>query len=336
MPKNLSSDLIAFAQAVPGQMPGWSAQVHTLTKPNAFRAQLWDQLVLDGLLKDSAVTDIVVLTGPDHDRFIAVPGDAALLLGALRPPDPTETLDITHLTAPTLKGLDPDPVRAVADVKEKYLPDYERSLRRIQIQALGKAAAGLARVTADWDDISGTLCDAAGWPIDDTVYADGKVARDTAAWTHVETFLAHGPHVLAHIRSTVTQRDFECGPVSTDLRRIGMIDTTLEEAQRIQTEWEQVISLMDGSLPGSRALYEDEALEVRNSEGWHYADELREQGPALVRVAGHFADRADAEHRAENLRQAAALHRSAPDAYTVPTASPAVPPTSPPAPRRGR
>lgn len=329
-----------FADAVPAQMPGWNADVHTLNDPEALRTQLWDQLVLDGILKDGDASEAVILTGPKHDRFIAVPvhhsDGPGLALGALRPPDPTGTLDLTRLTAPAAAGLDPDPEHAVAKVKEAFLPDYERALLRAQIQALRTAAAGIAQASADWDDISGTLCDAEGWPIDDKVYADGKVARDAAAWKHVKTFLAHGPNVLAHTREIATSRDYDYGPASTDLRRIRGIETTLEGAQRVQTEWEQVVALMDGSLPGSRELYEDQALEIRNSEGWHYADELIYQGPALVRAAGHLADRADAERLAENLRQAAAMTRSAPDVHHDPAAPAPVPPASPPAPRRGR
>lgn len=341
MPPDRPSDcLTEFAKAVPDQMPGWNAHVRGLPDPDGFRSQLWDQLVLDSIFQEGAVTKVVVLTGPNHDRLIAVPthrsAGPGLVLGALRPPDPTGTLDLTRHTAPAFAALDLDPERAVAEVKDAFLPDYGRALLRVQIQALRAAAAGIVQASADWDEISGTLCDAEGWPIDDKIYADGKVARDAAAWKHVESFLAHGPNVTARTRATATSRDYDYGPASTDLRRIRGIETTLEGAQRVQTEWEQVMALMDGSLPGSRELYEDQALEIRNSEGWHYADELIYQGPALVRAAGHLADRADADRRVENLRQAAALHRSAPGTYADPASSPPTPPVSPPAPHRSR
>ncbi|MFE7576290.1 hypothetical protein ACFU5Z_16300 [Streptomyces sp. NPDC057521] len=332
--------LSEFADAVPAQMPGWNADVHTLNDTEALRAQLWDQLVLDGTLTDGDATEAVILTGPKHDRFIAVPvhhsDGPGLALGALRPPDPTSTLDLTHHTAPAAAGLGPDPEHAVATMKEAFLPDYERALLRVQIQALRTAAAGIARASAAWDDISGTLCDAEGWPIDDTAYADGKVARDASAWKHVETFLAHGPNVLVHTREAATSRDYNYGPASTDLRRLRRIEKTLAGAQRVQTEWEQVVALMDGSQPGSRELYEDEAMEIRNSEGWHYADELIYQGPALVRAAESLAGRADAERQAQQLRQASALWRSATAAPASPASPPAAPLVSPPAPRRSR
>ncbi|MFB8086864.1 hypothetical protein [Streptomyces sp. NPDC055992] len=343
MPPTPAPDWLSeFAEAVPAQMPGWNAAVHTLNAPEALRfgTQLWDQIELDGTLTDGDATEAVILTGPNHDRFIAIPvhhsDGPGLTLQALRPPDPTGTLNLTRFTAPAVAGLGPDPAHAVARMKDGFLPDYERALLRVQIQALRTAAAGIVQASADWDDVSGTLCDTEGWPIDDKVYADGKVARDAAAWMHVETFLAHGPDVLAYTREAATSRDYDYGPASTDLRRIRGVETTLEGAQQVQTEWEQVVALMDGSLPGSRELYEEEALEVRNSEGWHYADELIYQGPALVRAAGHLADRADGERLAENLRQAAALTRSAPDAHHGPSAPPPVPTASPSAPRRGR
>ncbi|MFF5336890.1 hypothetical protein [Streptomyces sp. NPDC013181] len=341
MPPDRHSDcLTEFAKAVPDQMPGWGAHVRMLPDPDGFRSQLWDQLVLDSIFRGGAVTEVVVLTGPDHDRLIAVPthrsDDPGLVLGALRPPDPTGTLDLTRHTAPAFAALDLDPERAVAEVKDAFLPDYGRALLRVQIQALRAAAAGIVQASADWDDISGTLCDAEGWPIDDKVYTDGKVARDASAWTHVETFIAHGPRVLAHTREAATSRDYDHGPASTDLRRMRGIDTTLERAQALQTEWEQVVALMDGSQPGSRELYEDQAREIRNSEGWHYADELIRQGPALVRAADHLLSRADTERRAGELRRDAALTRSASPSHTGPAPSSPTPPVLPPTPRRSR
>lgn len=332
--------LSEFADAVPAQMPGWNADVHTLNDPDALRTQLWDHLILDDTLKDEDATEAVILTGPTRDRFIAVPvhhsEGPGLVLGALRPPDPTGALDLTRITAPAAAGLGSDPEHAVTEVKEAFLPDYERALLRVQIQALRTAAAGIVQAATDWDDISGTLCDAEGWPIDDKVYADGKVARDATAWKHVETFLAHGPNVLAYTRAAASSRDYDYGPASIDLRRMRQIEVTLERAQRIQTEWEQVVALMDGSQPGSRELYEDEAMEIRNSEGWHYADELGYQGAALAGAAEHLADRADAERHTQKMRREAALWRSMYSPPSHPDSAPTAQPGSPLAPRRSR
>lgn len=64
-------------------------------------------------------------------------------------------------------------------------------------------------------------------------------------------------------------------------------------------------------MPGSRELYEEQAREIRNSEGWHYADELSYSGAALARVADHLSDRIDVDQSAHTGRVQAALTRSA-------------------------
>lgn len=140
---------------------------------------------------------------------------------------------------------------------------------RQHIPALAAAAAGIKRASDDWDAVSDSFCDKDGWPLDEKGYADGKVKRDATAWEHVEVFLAHGPEVLAGVRAAATGADYVEGPVSKDLRQVHGVGTALERAGQIRHQWEQVIALMDASLPGSRELYRERAKEERNSEGWH-------------------------------------------------------------------
>ncbi|MFD7130570.1 hypothetical protein [Streptomyces sp. NPDC059894] len=208
---------------------------------------------------------------------------------------------------------------------------------RQHLPALASAAAGINRASDAWDAVSDSFCDQDGWPLDEDAYADGQVQRDAEAWKHVEVFLDHGPEVLAAVRAAANSSDHVEGPISDDLRRLRGIDTILERAGQLRHEWDQVMNLMDASLPGSRKLYQERAEEHRNTEGWHYAHELSYQGPALVRAAEYLADRADAEQPSQTERARVALTRSAPDARGVPPASPPVPPTSnPPAPGRCR
>ncbi|WP_406012604.1 hypothetical protein OG520_07180 [Streptomyces sp. NBC_00984] len=89
---------------------------------------------------------------------------------------------------------------------------------------------------------------------------------------------------------------------------------------------------MDASLPGSRKLYGDRAREIRNSEGWHYADELSFQGPALVRAADYLASRLDTDRPSQTERVHVALARSTSDNRRTPPASPPAPQVSNPAP----
>ncbi|WP_405670076.1 hypothetical protein [Streptomyces sp. NBC_00055] len=195
------------------------------------------------------------------------------------------------------------------------------------LPALASAAAGINQASDAWDAVSDSFCDQDGWPIDEKGYADGKVKRDAEAWRHAEVFLDHGPEVLAGVRATADGPDYVEGPISEDLRRLRGIDTTLERAGQLRHEWDQIMALMDTSLPGSRKLYQERAEEHRNSEGWHYAHELSYQGPALVRASEYLANRADAEQPSQTERARVALTRSASGTRD---ALPASPPASSP------
>ncbi|MFE2559703.1 hypothetical protein ACFXGT_27475 [Streptomyces sp. NPDC059352] len=208
---------------------------------------------------------------------------------------------------------------------------------RRHVPALASAAAGIKRASDAWDAVSDSFCDHDGWPVDEQGYEDGKVKRDAEAWKHVEVFLAQGPEVLAGVRAAARGADYVKGPASEDLRRLRGIDTTLERAGQLQREWDQIMALMDASLPGSRKLYESEAEENRNSDGWHYADELAFQGPALVRAADYLAGRADPEQSSRTVQARVALARSASGRRgPLPASPPAPPAPGPPVPGRSR
>ncbi|MFD0314609.1 hypothetical protein [Streptomyces flavalbus] len=213
----------------------------------------------------------------------------------------------------------------------------ERAAWRARVQALASAADGIRQASDQWDAVSDSYCDEDGWPVDETGHADGKVARDAAAWEHVETFLAHGPEVLSGVRSAAQPADYLDGPISADLLRLRGIDSVLERAGEIRREWDQVIALMEGCMPGSRELYEERAREIRNPEGWHYADKLRYRGAALARAADHLADRISDNQSAHTGRVHAALARSASGQHGAsPTSPPASATSDPPAMRRSR
>ncbi|MEU9791903.1 hypothetical protein AB0E27_14980 [Streptomyces sparsogenes] len=213
----------------------------------------------------------------------------------------------------------------------------ERAAWRARVQALASAADGIRQASDQWDAVSDSYCDEDGWPVDEAGYADGKVARDAAAWEHVETFLTHGPEVLASVRAAAQPADYLDGPISADLLRLRGIDSVLERAGEIRHEWDQVIALMEGSMPGSRELYEERAREIRNSEGWHYADELSYSGAASARTADHLTDRIGDGRSAHTGRVQAALARSASGQHGASAASPpASAKSDPPAVRRSR
>nr|WP_245727737.1 hypothetical protein [Streptomyces vietnamensis] len=208
---------------------------------------------------------------------------------------------------------------------------------RRHIPVLASAAAGIRQASDAWDAVSDSFCDGDGWPVDEQGYEDGKVKRDAEAWKHVEVFLAHGPEVLAGVRAAARGADYVEGPVSEDLRRLRGIDTTLERAGQLRREWDQIMALMDASLPGSRKLYESQAEEDRNADGWHYADELSIRGPALVRAADYLAGRADREQSSRTEQARVALARSTSVRRgTLPASPPAPPSPGRPVPGRSR
>lgn len=213
----------------------------------------------------------------------------------------------------------------------------DRLAWRRHIPALASAVAGIRQASDAWDAVSDSFCDTDGWPVDEQGYEDGKVKRDAEAWRHVEVFLDHGPEVLAGVRAAARGADYVEGPISEDLRWLRGIDATLEHAGKLQREWDQVMALMDASMPGSRKLYESRAEEERNADGWHYADELAIRGPALVRAADYLAGRADSEQSVRTERARVALARSASGPRgALPASPPALAASGPPVPGRSR
>ncbi|MER0241714.1 hypothetical protein AAHZ94_06685 [Streptomyces sp. HSW2009] len=205
---------------------------------------------------------------------------------------------------------------------------------RRHIPTLTVAAARIKQVSDAWDTATSAFHNQGG-QLADTRHGAGpaEAKRNAEAWEHVEAFLDHGPEVLDGVRHAATGSDYVEGPISEDLRRLTGIDTTLTRAGRVRTEWDQVMALMDASLPGSRELYASQAQEIRNADGWRHAKELAHQGPALARVAGFLAGRADPEPSSQAERAQVALKRSGPGSgnHTVSTAAPPTPPASNPA-----
>lgn len=197
---------------------------------------------------------------------------------------------------------------------------------RRHLPALSSAATGIERASDAWNAVADSFFDSNGWPIEEEGYADGKVKRDAEAWKHVEVFLALGPEVLAGVRAAASGGDYVEGPVSEDLRRLRGIGTTLERVGQLRHEWDQIMALMDASLPGSRKIYESRAERIRNADGWRYADELSFQGPALVRAADYLAGRADSGQPSQTERARVALARSGAGNRGALPASPSVPP----------
>lgn len=207
---------------------------------------------------------------------------------------------------------------------------------RVCVQALASAADGIRQASDQWDAVSDSYCDKDGWPVDETGYADGKVARDAAAWEHVETFLAHGPEVLTGVRAAAQPADYLDGPISADLLRLRGIESVLARAGEVRRRCEVVTELLTGPA-GTREIYQARARELRNSEGWHYADELSYSGAALAKAADHLTDRIGVDQPALAGRVQSALARTASSQCGAsPASPPALAASDSPATRRSR
>ncbi|MEV5162968.1 hypothetical protein [Streptomyces sp. NPDC053728] len=207
---------------------------------------------------------------------------------------------------------------------------------RQHIPALASAAAGIRQASDARDSVSDSFCDEDGWPIDEKGYADGKVTVTQMPGNMSRSSSPTAPEVLAGVRAAAHGADYVEGPVSEDLRQLPGIGTTLERAGQVRHEWDQVMALMNDSLPGSREIYASHDQGIRNSEGWHYADELPLQGSALARAASYLAEQADPDRPSQNDRAQAALARSALGNREASPASPPAPPASNPKLRHSR
>ncbi|WP_052440953.1 hypothetical protein [Streptacidiphilus anmyonensis] len=296
---------------------GWTAETVDLTRGQGeLTDQVWDLGSLHGALSIYALNEAEILSGPNGLRLLAVrqPGNREqLLVGALRPATiPRDILD-THgdRAVPWAIAVNPEPARAAAEIRQRFLPRYHQALWQVRVRALTAAANGIEEALAAWDAVSESLCDEQGWPLDDAAYSAGKITRDARAWEHVETFLALGPDVLADVRSLLVDDDRVAGPFSEDLRRMAGIDTTLARTAAIREEWEQVTALMEGIMPGLTVADAAEIAAARNEDGWAYAHELTRNGRALASAAAKLSERVKTQGSPRSQRTQAALLRSA-------------------------
>lgn len=328
------ADLAVLARGIADRLPGtWTVSDQDWTLIDNSREDtsldLWDGGSASWATWEYHLPRAAVLTRGDL-RLLLVDNPSRqdrFVVGAMVLPGVIHDF-LADPAAPRGISVPGDPARAAHRITARLLPRYEQEAWRVRVQALVDAAEGIQQATAAWDAVSDSYCDADGWPVDVTGYEEGKVARDAAAWKHVETFLAHGPEVHAGIRACLTADDYLAGPIREDLQRLRGLDTVLTRASAIHREWEEVAAIIATAPPSSRETYLGRARELRNEDGWHYADELASSGAALARAAQHLTDRISTERPAPDRRVAAALSRSAADRTAAPPTSP-TPPAAP-------
>ncbi|MEY9846383.1 hypothetical protein ABH940_003470 [Streptacidiphilus sp. BW17] len=329
-------DLRDTTAAIVERLPsGWAVEMCDLS---AGQGELADQArdlgSLHGAISIFALDEAAILTGPGDLRLLAVRQPRSrdhLLIGALRPTTIPRALLDAHgdQAVPWAVAVNSDPARAAAEIQQRFLPRYHQALWQVRVRALTAAADGIEEALAAWDAVSDSLCDDQGWPIDDAAYEAGKITRDARAWAHVETFLALGPVLLSDVQGLLVDGDLADGPLSEDLRRMSGIGTTLTRAAAVREEWEQVVALMDGLMPGLTQADAMEADIARNEDGWPYAQELADNGRAFAAAAEKLTDRMTAQLTPDHQRTRAALARSGAAAPAPSASGPATPAASP-------
>ncbi|WP_239150221.1 MULTISPECIES: hypothetical protein [unclassified Streptomyces] len=335
-------NLVRFAAQIASRLPGtWAATAHRPGPGPAWADpfhEVWDDQTLEWATSEYRPHRAAVMTrGSDRLLVTTHPQRGAkFIVGALAPAGLGKD-SVGDADAPRAIVVGADPVRAATDTARRFLPRYEQAVWPVRIRALSAAADGIQQATARWDAISDSFCDQDGWPVDETGYTDGKVARDAAAWEHVETFLSHGPAVLASVQAAATAADYLDGPISADLRHLRGVGAHLEGAAQLQRDWQETTTQLTASLPWVQEIYQNRARELRNAEGWNHADELGGSGLALVRVAQHLTGGTGSQPAGSELRMQAALARSTAALHTASPSAPATPgPSRPGAALRSR
>jgi hypothetical protein len=304
-------NLLRFSRQIAARLPGvWTAAAHRPdpNEPDQF-SEVWDSQMLEWATAEFDASKSAVLTSSNGDRLLAMAHPrrrADFIVGALAPPglrnDPVGDED-----APLAIIVPSDAVRAATVITRRFLPRYDEAVARLRLTALADALDGADQALAEWDAVSDSLCGPDGWPLDADAYGEHQSQRDAVAWQHMQTFLFHGPAVLADARAAM--HGLAVGPqVAADWRwRLGALEAALEGGRRVRAEWEAAHPVPPGRLDvGERQQYADGVAE-RDADGWHYAHEFIVHGPALLdiaRVAGatHTDDQVHVTVRAEAAR----------------------------------
>ncbi|WP_441247375.1 hypothetical protein [Kitasatospora sp. McL0602] len=331
------ADLLEFSRTLTAHLPGWTGRTHDITLGEhhaELHQEVWDLGIMDDAFEQFVLHEAAVLTGPNGARAVVVhrPDHRdRFLVGALQPTGiPVQLLGPP---APMAISVSRDPVRAAAEVRQRFLPRFEQATLTSRVRILESATEGINEALASWDAVSDSLCDEDGWPLDQVAYEDRLVARDAAAWEHAEVFLLHAPSVVDAARENLRAAD-PSGALHPNLwRNVRETEKALAQAAELGRECEQSEALAEP--PGvPRTLYVERARELRNSEGWHYTLELATHAGGLGYAAEAIRPAPAAEHSPQNQ---AALARSAPS--TAAALVPGLPATrvaAAPSPRHSR
>lgn len=322
-----------FARQVATRLPGtWTTGARLpvgLSGMNDY-IEVWDSQNLDWATAEFSPWKAAVLSGPRGERLLALAHPrhpTNFIVGALAPPglghDPVGDED-----APLAITVTTHPARAASDIARRFLPRYAEAVARIRLPALADALGGAAQAEADWDAVSDSLCDSDGQPLDEAAYGEGQRQRDAAAWLNLQTFLFHGPAVLADGHAALPALVLDPAVAEQWRWRLGALQAALDGGLRIHAEWEATHPRPVNRWDAGEQQRYAAAVAERDAEGWTYASEFIAHGPVLLDIARAAAASPVDNSALVTARAEAARARSTTDTARVRPTSPGEPPPS--------
>ncbi|MEC3997114.1 hypothetical protein VSR01_27885 [Actinacidiphila sp. DG2A-62] len=315
--------LRAFSDALARRLPGsWSAFTKDYFRYSHMyadvRDSLWDRGQTTRVLQDRVPDRAALLNGPGGESLVVIerprhPGQ--FLVAALAPPGVYSVLRNRY--TPHGIAVPEHPARAAADVGRRLLPRYRQAVDAVRVPALHAAHLRAEKALTDWDDVSDSLCDEHGVPLDFDAYGTRKAQRDAAAWAGFDTFLFHGEAAIGHATRALASLPLPAATVDRWSRELRALSGALAEGTDIRDIWQTRLDfVLDHHNDPDRWHTYSDTRHTRNAEAWHVITAFIDHGGVLHAIAN-----AEREHT-----QAAAAHTTA----TVPA------PPSAPAGRRPR
>ncbi|MFG3255289.1 hypothetical protein [Streptomyces sp. NPDC048172] len=191
--------------------------------------------------------------------------------------------------------------------------------RESLLAALPEAAERGRKALEDWDAVSDSLCDENHEPLDER-YDVRQHQRDAEAWAAFESFLDHGPELLAQAETDFRALHQSDGPpdweaIARRRHQLAELRHAVEGGRAERAAWEGANEVI---LPGPEGDELRRRMEIsRNAEGWHYTITFADHADVLVEIDQAIRQRADSGD-ARTAQANAARARST----TAPVATP--------------
>ncbi|MEU6015068.1 hypothetical protein ABZ826_13765 [Streptomyces sp. NPDC047515] len=280
-------DLATFAEELSARLPGtWAVTVHkhaTGVGQFPLSERVWGRGHVSWALSEFTPHRDAVLSSESGVELLVI--DRPLrkhefLVAAL---EPRRSGFATTNEAPNGIAVSAHPVRAASQVTARLFPRYDEAVHQARIEQVAASVAAGARVLAERDAVSDSLCDAEHWPLDER-YGLRQQVRDAEMWAQFAPFLEHGPALVEHAEETLPLLDPAERMAGRWSYRLRTLRAALDGGARVQAEFEVVAEALLPDHPHAKADFAD-AVAMRNAEGWHYSLTWMDNAGVLVDIA---------------------------------------------------